>query len=61
MHWFSAYYSLIFLIETVILLAISNFWQKYPNSASPLARCEYLVWEYNKGDFLIQDLSLIHI
>ncbi|XP_067024292.1 volume-regulated anion channel subunit LRRC8C-like [Acropora muricata] len=55
MHWFSAYYSLIFLIETVILLAISNFWQKYPNSASPLARCEYLVSEYNKGDFLIQD------
>ena len=54
MHWFSAYYSLIFLIETVILLAISNFWQKYPNSASPLARCEYLVSEYNKGDFLIQ-------
>ncbi|XP_015776484.1 PREDICTED: volume-regulated anion channel subunit LRRC8C-like [Acropora digitifera] len=55
MHWFSAYYSLIFLIETVILLAISNFWQKYPNSASPLARCEYLVSEYNKGDFLRQD------
>ncbi|XP_015749771.1 PREDICTED: volume-regulated anion channel subunit LRRC8C-like [Acropora digitifera] len=55
MHWFSAYYSLIFLIETVILLAISNFWQKYPNSASPLARCEYLVSEYNKGDFLIKD------
>ena len=55
MHWFSAYYSLIFLIETVILLAISNFWQKYPNSASPLARCEYLVSEYNKGDILIKD------
>ena len=55
LHWFSAYYSLIFLIETVILLAISNFWQKYPNSASPLARCEYLVSEYNKGDFLIED------
>ena len=57
MHWFSAYYSLIFLIETVILLVISNFWQKYPNSASPLARCEYLVSEYNKGDFLIEAAS----
>ena len=55
MHWFSAYYSFIFLIETVILLAISNFWQKYPNSANGVARCEYLVSEYNKGEFLIKD------
>ena len=54
MHWFSAYYSFIFLVEAVILLVISNFWQKYPNSASPLARCEHLVSEYNKGDFLIK-------
>ena len=55
MDHFSAYYSLIFLVETVILLAISNFWQKFPNSANSVARCEYLVSEYNKGEFMIKD------
>ena len=54
MHWFSAYYSFIFLVETVILLAISNFWQKYPNSANALARCEHLVSEFNKGEILMK-------
>jgi len=53
MHWFSAYYSIIFLAEAVILLAISNFWQKYPNSASALAHCEHLLLEFTKGDILV--------
>ncbi|XP_029195288.2 volume-regulated anion channel subunit LRRC8A-like [Acropora millepora] len=53
LHWFSAYYSLIFLGETVILLAISNFWQKYSNSASALAHCENLLSEFIKGDILV--------
>ena len=53
MHWFSAYYSLIFLVEAVILLAISNFWQKYSNSASALAHCENLLSEFIKGDILV--------
>ncbi|XP_067024346.1 volume-regulated anion channel subunit LRRC8A-like [Acropora muricata] len=52
LHWFSAYYSLIFLAETVILLAISNLWQKYSNSASALAHCENLLSEFIKGDIL---------
>ena len=52
MGFFSAHYSFIFLVETVILLAISNFWQKYPNSANALARCEHLVSEFNKGEIL---------
>ena len=43
MHWFSAYYSLIFLVEAVILLAISNFWHKCPGSANALAHCEQLL------------------
>ena len=43
MHWFSAYYSLIFLVEAVILLAISNFWYKCPGSANALAHCEHLL------------------
>ena len=55
MDHFSAYYSFIFLVETVILLAISNFWKKFPNSANGVARCEYLVSEYNKGEFMIKD------
>ena len=46
---FSAYYSLIFLAEAAILLAISNFWQKYPNSASALAHCEHLLSQFTKG------------
>ena len=53
MHLFSAYYSLFFLAEAVLLLAISNFWQKYPNSASALAHCEHLLSEFTKGDILV--------
>ena len=53
LHWFSAYYSLIFLAETVILLAISNFWQKYSKSANALARCENLLSEFIKEDNLV--------
>ena len=45
MYWFSLYYSLIFFAETVILVAISNYWKKYP---------EHLISEYNKGEFLIE-------
>ena len=55
MDYFSAYYSFILLVETVIFLAISNFWQKYPNSANALARCEHLVSEFNKGEILMKD------
>ena len=54
MGYFSMYYSFIFLVETVILLAISNFWQHYPNSANSLARCEHLVSELNKGEILMR-------
>ena len=32
----------------------SNFWQKYPNSANALARCEHLVSEFNKGKILMR-------
>ena len=53
MHLFSMYYSLFFLAEAVLLLAISNFWQKYPNSASALAHCEHLLLEFTKGDILV--------
>ncbi|XP_015747213.1 PREDICTED: uncharacterized protein LOC107326980 [Acropora digitifera] len=53
MHLFSAYYSLFFLAEAVLLLAISNFWQKYPNSASALGHCEHLLLEFTKGDILV--------
>ena len=52
MGYFSAYYSFIFLVETVILVVISNFWQKYPNSANALARCENLVSELIKGEIV---------
>ena len=55
MDRFSAYYSCVFLVETIILLAISNVWRKYSNSANAVARCEHLVSEYNKGEFLIKD------
>ena len=48
MDRFSAYYSCVFLVETIILLAISNVWRKYSNSANAVARCEHLVSEYNK-------------
>lgn len=54
MDYFSAYYSFILLVETVIFLAISNFWQKYPNSSNALARCEHLVSEFNKGEILME-------
>ena len=53
MDRFSAYYSLFFLAEAVILLAISNFWQKYPSSASVLAYCEHLLSEFIKGELLV--------
>ena len=43
MHWFSAYYSLVFLAEAVILLAISNFWQRCPDSANALAHCNQML------------------
>ena len=36
-HRFSAYYSLFFLGETVILMTISNFWLKFPYSANVVA------------------------
>ena len=44
-HWFSAYYSLVFLAEAVILLAISSFWRKCPDSANALAHCEQMLSE----------------
>ena len=51
MHWFSAYYSIIFLAEAVILLAISNFWQKYSNSAGALVIVNICFWNSPKGIF----------
>lgn len=53
MYWFSLYYSLIFFVETLILVVISNYWQKFPKSANAVARCEHLISECNKGEFLI--------
>ncbi|XP_015776480.1 PREDICTED: uncharacterized protein LOC107354511 [Acropora digitifera] len=55
MHLFSAYYSLIFLAEAVILLAISNFWQKFPYSANALALCEHLLSELMMTGFSDED------
>ena len=49
MHGFSAYYSLFFLVEAVILLAIYSFWHKCPNSANALLHCEHLLSEYMMG------------
>lgn len=46
MQRFSAYYSLIFLVEAVILFAISSFWHRCPNSANALLNCEHLLSEY---------------
>ena len=46
MQRFSAYYLLIFLVEAVILLAISSFWHRCPNSANALRNCEHLLSEY---------------
>ena len=51
MDWFSARYSLIFLAEAVILLAISNFWLKCPDCVNGLAHCEHLLSEYIMGEF----------
>ena len=55
MNLFSAYYSLIFLAEAVILLAISNFWQKFPYSANALALCEHLLSELMMTGFSDED------
>ena len=54
MNCFAKFYSLIFLAETMILLTISNFWQKYPNTRSAVlvALCEHLLSEFNKGKFV---------
>ena len=51
MDGFSARYSLIFLAETVILLAISNFWLKCPDCVNALAHCESLISEFIMGKF----------
>ena len=58
MHLLSGYYSLFCLAEVVLLLAISNLWQKYPKSASALAYCENLLLEFTKQDIhiLSQDI-----
>ena len=50
MDWFSARYSLIFLAETVVLLAISNFWLKCPDCVNALAHCEHLLSEFLTGE-----------
>ena len=50
MDGFSARYSLIFLAETVILLAISNFWLKCPHCVNALAHCESLISEVIMGE-----------
>ncbi|XP_044166371.1 volume-regulated anion channel subunit LRRC8A-like [Acropora millepora] len=55
MDGFSACYSLIFLAETVILLAISNFWQKCPDLVNALAYCEHLLSEFITGEFSAKD------
>ena len=49
MHWFETHYSLIFVVETLILLAISNFWQMCADSANALAQCEHLLSEMITG------------
>ena len=55
MDRFSSYYSLIFLAETVILQAISNFWLKCPDCANALAHCEHLLSEFITGEFSARD------
>ena len=55
MDGFSARYSLIFLAETVILLAISNFWLKCPDCVNALAHCEHLLSEFIMGEFSFRD------
>ena len=55
MDCFSAYYSLFFLGEAVILLAISNFWLKFPYSANVIALCEHLLSKFLMIGFVDQD------
>ena len=55
MDGFSARYSLIFLAETLILLAISNFWQKCPDCVNALAYCEHLLSAFITGEFSARD------
>ncbi|XP_074609357.1 uncharacterized protein LOC141863622 isoform X1 [Acropora palmata] len=55
MDWFSAHYSLIFLAETVILLAISYFWLKCPDCVNALAHCEHLLPQFITGEFSFRD------
>ena len=55
MHWFSALYSLIFLAEAVILLAISNFWLHCPDCVNALAHCEHLLSDFITGEFSARD------
>ena len=55
MDGFSARYSLIFLVETLILLAISNFWQKCPDCVNALAHCEHLISEFITWEFSVRD------
>ncbi|XP_067023763.1 volume-regulated anion channel subunit LRRC8A-like [Acropora muricata] len=54
-HWFSAYYSLFFLGEAVILIAISNFWLKFPFTANVLDLCHHLLSEFMMTGFSDQD------
>ncbi|XP_074610111.1 volume-regulated anion channel subunit LRRC8A-like [Acropora palmata] len=55
MDGFSARYSLIFLVETLILLAISNFWLKCPDCVNALAHCERLISEFITDEFSAAD------
>ena len=55
MDGFSARYSLLFLAETVILLAISNFWLNCPDCVNALAHCEHLLSEFITGEFSARD------
>ena len=57
---FSARYSLIFLAETVILLAISNFWQKCPDCVNALAHCEHLLRNSSRGNFQLEKKRVLH-
>ncbi|XP_067024362.1 volume-regulated anion channel subunit LRRC8A-like [Acropora muricata] len=55
MLWFSRSQSIIFLAEAVILLAISNFWQKCPASANALAYCDQMLSESMMKEVLVQE------
>lgn len=54
MYWFLLYYLLIFFVEIVILVVIFYYWRKYLKSVNVLVCFEYLILEYNKGEFLIE-------